>query len=469
MKKNLNLYQRGKAVFAFAVLLVMSFMISCSDDVETFKADISPSSFSFKPMTGGAVMHYRLPDDPSIVGIHARYKDAYGKDMLCTGSHLCDSMELTGFNEAVQNVKVSITVFKQDGIESEPVEASFSTNDSGPIAFIKNAEVLSNWDGFSVKYEAPVGTQGLVNVFYLGTDPKTGEPDTILIDNFNLSETKEPEVKNFSIQQDVKKPVVVLKVEDYRGNMVAQQTYTGVECMEKAKLDPNHFTFWCDNALVDTMNTISLVAPKYLFDGDTKGLYIWETPAAMQTVIHSFIAGPGAEGEDAHPMYIDLQKNRIIGSVRLYSFLNNIKSGLWVVFAYMLFIYDDAPLYPSNIDIYCAKDDGDKTPMDKKNMENLKWEKVTNFYQNKNTPYDQRWCAHTSSSKYPRIDSYEDMLAADPDFVDILMPVVGQGDGYRFIKMIVNETFEPVPGNLGNSWNGYVTFSELEVYTKKEE
>ena len=186
MSKNLLYHMTGRAICVLTVILLMCFITSCSDEVERFKADISPSSFTFKPVTGGAVMHYRMPNDPAIVGIHARYKDAYGKEMLCTGSHLCDSMELTGFNEAVQNVNVSITVFKQDGTESEPVEATFSTNDSGPIAFIKNAEVLSNWEGFSVKYEAPAGTHGLVDVFYLGTDPKTGEPDTILIDNFNL-------------------------------------------------------------------------------------------------------------------------------------------------------------------------------------------------------------------------------------------------------------------------------------------
>lgn len=469
MSKNLLYHMTGRAIYVLTVILLMCFITSCSDEVERFKADISPSSFTFKPVTGGAVMHYRMPNDPTIVGIHARYKDAYGKEMLCTGSHLCDSLELTGFNEAVQNVNVSITVFKQDGTESEPVEATFSTNDSGPIAFIKNAEVLSNWEGFSVKYEAPAGTHGLVNVFYLGTDPKTGEPDTILIDNFNLSETKEPEVKNFFIQQDIRKPVVVLKVEDYRGNMVAQQTYTGVECMKKGMLDPKYFNFWCDNALIDTMTTVALVAPKYLFDGDSKGLWYWEDPTAGDLAVHSFIAGPNAEGPNAHPMYIDLQKNRVIGSVRIYAYLASIKGGMWYVFAYGLMFLHDTPMYPSNVDIYCARDDGDHTAMENKDMDKLEWTKVANFYQNKSTPYDQRWCAHTQSSQYPKIQTYEEMLAADPDFADILLPVVGQGEGYRYIKMVVNETFDKVAGNWGGPWDGYVTFSELEVYTQIEE
>ncbi len=468
MKKNLYLYHRGKVVFAFAVLLMMFFMISCSDDVETFKADISPSSFSFKPMTGGAVMHYRLPDDPSIVGVHARYKDAYGKEVLHTGSHLCDSMELTGFNEAVQNVNVSITVFKQDGTESEPIEASFSTNDSGPIAFIKNAEVMSNWEGFSVKYETPVGTHGMAHVFYLGTDPLTGEPDTILINSFNIEETKEPEIRNFTIKQDVRKPIVVLKVEDNRGNMVAQQTYTGVECMEKAMLDPKKFTFWCDNAIVDTMNTLCLVAPNYLFDGDSKGLFNWEVPG-MSTRIHSFIAGPNASGPNAHPMYIDMKNNHVVGSVRLYSIIQSKNGPVWIVYSQWLMFFDDTPMYPCNVDIYGAKDDGDHTAMESKDMEKLQWVKLTNFSQDKNTPYGQRWCAHTSCYSYPKVQTYEELLEMDPDYADILIPAEGQKDGYRYIKMVVNETFEKVQGNIGGPWDGYVTFSELEVYTKKED
>lgn len=467
MSKNLLYHKVRNAICIFVSLYLISFMISCSDEVDTFKADISPSSFSFKPMTGGAVMYYRLPDDPSIVGVHARYKDVYGKEILRTGSHLCDSIELTGFNEAVQNVNVSITVFKQDGTESEPVETTFSTNDSGPIAFIKNAEVMSNWDGFTVQYEAPIGTQGMAHVFYLGTDPLSGEPDTILISSFNIVETKEPEKRNFTIKQDIKNPIVVLKVEDYRGNMVAQQTYTGVECMEKTMLDPKKYSFWCDNAVIDTMNTLSLVAPKYLFDGDSKGLFNYEVPG-MSTKIHSFIAGPNAEGPDAHPMYIDMKSNHVVGSVRIYSIIQSAQGPIWIVFAQWLMFFDDTPMYPCNVDIYGAKDDGDNTSMEKKDMTKLQWVKLTNFSQDKNTPYNQRWCAHTSCSAYPKVQTYEELLEMDPDYADILIPAEGQKDGYRYLKMVVNETFEKVQGNIGGPWDGYVTFSELEVYTKKD-
>lgn len=472
MSKNLLYLMTGRAICALTVILLMCFISSCSDEVERFKADISPSSFSFKPITGGAIMYYRMPDDPSIVGVHARYKDAYGKEVLHTGSHLCDSMELTGFNEAMQNVKVLISVFQQDGTESEPVETTFNTYDSGPVAFMKSAEVMSNWDGFSVKYEAPERTKGMVHVFYLGTDPLTGDPDTILVNSFNLDETKEPEIKSFSIKQDVKKPVVVLKVEDYRGNMVAQQTYEGVECMEKAKLDPKNFTFYCDNAIVDTMGTLGYVSPTFLFDGDTKGMVNWEV-AGMATKVHSFIAGPEASGPNAHPMYMDLQSNRVVGSVRIYSVLYSSQGPIWIIFGIrpMLMFYDDTAGYPCDIDIYLAKDDGDNTSLSTKDMNKLEWKKVANFKQDKNLPHEQRWCSHTRvSQNEPSFTSLEEMQAADPDYADILIPAEGQKDGYRYIKMVINDNFETVSGNLAiTSWKGYVTFNELEVYTKKEE
>lgn len=468
MRKKLLYRQVAKLVCALIAPLLTFFIVSCSDEDNTFKADISPSSFSFKPVTGGAMMYYRLPDDPQIVGIHARYKDAYGKEILRTGSHLCDSLELPGFNKAEQNISVSLTVFHQDGTESEPVKASFSTYDSGPIAFIKNADVMSNWDGFTVKYETPAGTKGMVHVFYLGTDPLTGKPDTLLINSFNLEETSEPVYRNFTIKQDVKTPIVVLRAEDYRGNMVAEETYTGVECMEKTKLNPDKFSFYCDNAVIDTMNTLSLVAPKYLFDGDSKGLFNYEV-SGMSTRIHSFIAGPNAEGPNAHPMYIDMKNNHVTGSVRLYSIIQSSQGPIWIVYSQWLMFFDDTPMYPCNIDIYGAKDDGDHTAMESKDMEKLQWVKLSNYSQDKNTPYEKRWCAHTSCNSYPKVQTYEELLEMDPDYVDILIPAEGQKDGYRYLKLVVNETFEKVQGNIGGPWDGYVTFSELEVYTKKEE
>lgn len=55
-------------------------------------------------------MRYRLPADPDILSIRVRYQDAFGKEILRTGSYACDSLFLVGFNEARQGVLASITL-----------------------------------------------------------------------------------------------------------------------------------------------------------------------------------------------------------------------------------------------------------------------------------------------------------------------------------------------------------------------
>ena len=47
------------------VLLVAMFIAACSKSEDsTFLTDISEDVFSFKPIAGGAIMHYNLPADP---------------------------------------------------------------------------------------------------------------------------------------------------------------------------------------------------------------------------------------------------------------------------------------------------------------------------------------------------------------------------------------------------------------------
>ena len=121
------------------LLLLMIGLGACSDDNEGFVTTQLPdNAFSIKPVSGGAIMHYVLPDDPDIVGIRVRYKDENGKDMLRAASSTCDSVKLVGFNKAADNVSAQVSFCYTDDRESQPFDVTFSTTDSGPVSFIKN-------------------------------------------------------------------------------------------------------------------------------------------------------------------------------------------------------------------------------------------------------------------------------------------------------------------------------------------
>lgn len=100
---------------------VAFFLGSCSSEKEVVHVEMPEHSLVFTPAAGGAILHYVIPQDPDFVGIHVRYKDAYGNLMLRTGSVQSDSLMIVGFNEAAQNVQAEVTLQLRNGDESAPI------------------------------------------------------------------------------------------------------------------------------------------------------------------------------------------------------------------------------------------------------------------------------------------------------------------------------------------------------------
>ena len=446
---------------------------SCSDDDEAFDSGLTPSAFRFKPITGGAIMYYQLPDDPEVTGLYVRYNDAFGLPVTRSGSTANDSLILTGFNDAVSNVPAEVFVQRRNRSESTPIPVSFSTEDSGPVAFLKSVQVLSNWEGFTLMYSTPEYAEGLVNVFYLGKDPQTGGPDTLLISSFTLDEASFDETISFKVKQQVLKPTVVIRTEDFRGNRIAEKCFDGVEFVEQAMMPPSQFDFYCAVAMEEDHEysdgdfwNFTHIGPGQLFDGDCLG-----TKAIENHGLNTFVAGPNACGPDPFPMYLDCRQNRIIAGVRLYNALYTDYTqqdyqwnGSW----------GHAVMMPCDVTLYAAYDDGDTTPLEEKNMENLKWKRVSSFYQDPDLANAARWCPWTfpNAGWNSGFTTVQDMEAHGPEYMEMVVSAAGQGEGYRYLKIVVNNTFNAA----GDRWDvdmcnndaHMITFCELEVYTKKD-
>lgn len=455
------------------ILLLVACFWACNDDENgRIFADLSSEAFSFKPMAGGAVMHYILPDDPDVVGIYVRYQNAEGLDILRAGSCTSDSLLLTGFNEAKTNVPAQVSLCYVGDRESQPIDVMFSTEDSAPVAFLKNVEVSSNWGGFSLSFDNPDNATGMAHVFYLGIDPSTGKQDTIWLESFLLQETDGLETLNYEIQQDVVDPMVIVRSEDFRGVMVGERTWEKVPTLVKTKLDPSNFTFYCDNSIENDYDKLGV---QYLFDGDLKGELNWGTDGRC----YSFLAGPDAAGENAHPMYMDMGENRVTASIRLYDMYDCYDDGpswrQWngwtghdyqvasVVYMYRM---NEAPC---EVTLYGLKDDGGapKTYEDMATLEG--WVEIGTFKQDKALEKTQRW--QSSSCKFTGFGKKKDEIqAADPVYLEVLVPAIGQGEGYRYLKMVINEVFD-LTSTMGRDYENtykYVQFHELEIYTDKD-
>lgn len=432
---------------------------ACKEDENTFQPSISSEAFSFRPIAGGSIMHYQLPADKEIVGINIRYKNFCGKEILRTASVLSDSISLIGFNEAKENVDAEVRLVKRNGEESTPIAVKFSTEDSAPWAFFDKVQVKSGWNGFSITTDNPQNATGMAHVFYLGTDPLTGQPDTVLINSFYLEEGKDTLTFNVKQKRDVN--TIVIRTEDFSGYMVKEQVFPNIASYNTQKLDKSNFDFYCDKSIEDEEG---MLGQKYLFDGDKKAVnyYIDSDKDHFRT----FMAGPEAIGV---PMYIDMRKNLLTAQISLYAWANlrrtlgSYSSKYSIMWNYC---YDNK--LPCDIDVYAAKDDGEGAS----NWDSKEWIKLMSYKQDPDIEESSRWCAKAFRNYDYSYSTKDQLEKADSVPLNITFPADGQGEGYRYLKIIVNKTYNSMVSGWNttrySNINNYITFHELELYTKEE-
>lgn len=451
------------------VCLLMGALSACSDSDSTFSPGIGSEAFSFTPIAGGAVMHYALPSDEDIVGLKVKYNNYSGTPCTVSGSVLSDSLTLTGFNEAQTDVPATVRLERRNGDESEPINVTFSTNASGPIALFDSLQVLSGWDGFTVITNNKAGASGMVNIFYKGINPYTQQPDTILLSTTRIKEGID--TLSFAPQQQSENFDVIIRTEDLRGNSVKEEVYHNVSAYVTQILPRGEFTFeWSKSLEVPGFD----IGVEQLFSGDTKGISYFDNTTGN----HAFlgIGGPGAIGE---PMYADLKKNRLTAGIRIYAPVNiqgrNYSS---VLGRYAVTIggtyYDIIQKLPCDVSLYGAKDDGGTGSS---GWDSKEWTLLGTFSQDERTEAGDRWCHNCQSddAEYNRIYSTKAAAEAGPAiYMTVPVSVEGQGEGYRYLKIVVNKCFITVEGRALRppffpyyNWHEYVFMQQLEIYTNK--
>lgn len=479
-----------KTILLFASAVLLLGLGSCSSEKELVHVTMPDNSLVFTPAAGGAVLHYVIPADPDIVGIHVRYNDAYGKPMLRTGSVLSDSLTIVGFNEAQQNVSADVTLQLRNGDETAPIPVTFSTLDSNPVTFIKSVKVESGWNGFSMNYKAPMDARGMYDVFYLGTNPYTNKPDTILLDQKAITPGGDTIV--YKPQQVQDKSTILVKVEDYRGYIVGERSFD-VEAMQTMKHDGIKISY--ANSYESDDQKVGL---QYLTDGDTNGWRWFESKDAAKS--YTFVSNRGAYGEDTEPMYIDIGEQTPVASVRFYAYrfkgkervphgTGTVNPPCWNsicrvdgdVVAHLIGSAYYTRL-PRKVVVYGCRESGTST-----DYAHMKWEKIGTLDQPDyaktldNFTYttlstDDCWFAGCSgffySSKFQQMTA-EEVKALTPLYEEVDFMAAGQGEGYRYLKLQFEGYYADAPdgqsiANYTNDNMKVMSFNELEVYTKKK-
>lgn len=470
-----------------SLMLAVATLAACSSDNDDarIRIDAPANGFTFTPYAGGAVMHYVLPENDQITGITVTYNDEYGRKVRCSGSATCDSVQLVGFNHATENVSAQVAYIMRDQSESEPFNVTFNTKNSAPVEFLNTVNAVSNWSGFSLTFTNNAESKGMVHVFYLGVDPLSQKADTILKESFYLEQEEDVQVKNYRMQQDVGNNVtVVVRAEDFRGNMVGEKSWNNVPLLEESLSKWNtDFKFYCDNVVVDD---IGKVGTEYLFDGDLTGISQTKKEnliTSTTTALCTFIAGPDAEGDNAHPMYFDMQKNRILANLRIYAMLHwyDYKRGYlspdlmgeYYTAGSYLYYYNDNET-PCDVTVYGMKDNGASvSSYDDMNNLSGEWEEIGSYYESPSSSYKTRWCPEVASGQrysYSYVTT-EDFEKAEPEYMEIVIPASTQGEGYRYIKVVINDTYNSSDyyglAQYENAFH-FVNMQEMEIRVAKD-
>ncbi|WP_065219300.1 MULTISPECIES: DUF4959 domain-containing protein [Butyricimonas] len=430
------------------ILFLLLGLWACSDDDVNF--DIMPEKgITFKPTAGGAMMYYTLPRERDVYAIKASYTNAQGEHVTKKGSYNGDSLLLDGFNESRKGVPVKVSYLDRSRNESEALELTFDTQDSAPYIFITNAKVEPSWNGFQVLYEAPEVVTGMAHVFYLGTNPLTREPDTILMQSFAIARGGDTLTYDLK-QKDRTKNTVVIRVDDFKGHRVGQQVFENVESYEAVKFSVPRES-WDFSQMPVVTNEAWKVGISYLFDGELKGEQRFDSKydGYVHREFYTFLAGPDAWNK---PFFVDLGTEKVPAYVRIYGMQNLdrvINAGstgdgrIWGA-------YYGSKL-PCEVTIYGSKDKDT-------------WEKIGKYSQSENLAEKERWYYAEKLIKEKK-----ELQAADSLFMDV--KVRASEDTYRYLKIEVNKTFWYYDSYYGigntNPYN-YVSMHELEVYVKKD-
>lgn len=440
------------------LLLIFGFS-ACNDDDTNFEISTDGLELKFTPVEGGAMLHYTLPNNSDIFAMNVRYKDWQGLDILKTCGYSGDSLLLDGFTKAQEvNVKVSFVNHRDE--ESGLLDYMFKTLDSAPWIFFDNVEIHSSWNGFQVIYKSPSVVTGMAHIFYLGINPKTQKQDTILMKSFPILQGGD--TLNFAVQQERAKNTVVIRTEDFQGYRVRQEVYPDVDAFptEKWAMAAENF----NDFGLSVENGKAKTGVQYLFDGELLGRERLLASAIEEsrperkstTTYATYVAGPQAYGK---PIVLDLKEQKVPAWIRMYCLypLSNAThpiSGQELSYIWAG-SYDDKT--PCSLTVYGSKNSSDPNTGE--------WVPLGKLDQKRDaTTANDRWSFLTTST-VAAAKTVDELALKDPIYVDVVFPTIDET--YRYLKIVVHDTFKRMNSEINSNSQGYFTLHELEVYVKK--
>ena len=419
-------------------------LAACNDDKDMFDVPVPAETISFKPVSGGAVMRYALPDNTGICAVKVCYRNERNEEVTILGTAYADSVVLTGFDAPHQNVPVRISVTDNNNVESEAIERTFNTLASCPYAFVDSVKVENSWNGFNIVSSYTGEVTGIVDVFRVGINPFSKKMDTLYIQNFTITAG---EMKKFlTFDADAEESTIVLKTGDGKGNHVRTAVFPGVrqhatQQYPRQKLivtDPEEKSYEYEGTVEDSPFMATNFGIKYLTDGDLKGKIRKEKGSRFYCTYVTKAEGNGSF------VQVELEEAQVIAAIRLYGVLRDPDMSMS---AGVLFSGNYIDRLPCKVRVD-ASSDGEQ------------WETVASFEQQKDGN-GECWGRHSALGWDSTPETYDLM---DPCYAEIVAEICDTK--YKYLRVYSLDHFTTWT-HSGNNTADYISYHELEVYVPK--
>ncbi len=424
------------------LLIIVLCVNACKEKDEIFNANVADVQIEFEALRGSAIMTYSLPKRSDIYYIQVSYINEQGTNVIKKASYLDETIELTGFLSAKQDVPLDVTLLDSKNNVTKSKQYTFDVLASTEFSLFESLEVTPYWDGFKLTYKNDEDANGLIHIGYKGINPYTQSEGTLLITSERILKG-EQEILCPGYANDERITDVVIWTEDIKGNLIKEVNFDAVKAVASGIMDHTNISVEANMDINDEW----CIGPKYLFNGDKNGVAkerSWGSGASGKhhACVSNAYGVPSA-------MVIDLKQPEVLAQIRWYCPLFDFhysEVGIW---------NGAATAQPNHVKVYVSND---------KNAPDDQWIEQAEFFEPKKLNAAQRWTFKAIDPDHLYY-SWEQMETLDPCFMEINFDV--SEVAYQYVKLEVISTFDISPYNTLDNHDSRWLCQELELYVKQ--